>query len=192
MTGLLGVVAGCGLFETDPVQSPGVAPTSAADEDEITLRERAEGYAILHDLLSDESNVSKLLIIKSPPKDVERIIHQIADAAKIAQEEIAAWFEDDDSVDLEVSRLPAMELRARSSIGAAKAKELILPGGDDTLLLLMSQFSALEYAEHLAEELADVEPDASRKARLRDFAETFSGLKGAVFATLRDRQPERE
>lgn len=181
---MLGILGGCALFEGNPTESPGVAPDSPADASSISLAERNEGYALLYGLVGDESGVDKILIIKVETDAVEAVITSIADKTGEMRKRLDAFAESDPGLDFEYSHLPVMELRTRESISAAKARELLLPGGNDMLELVLTQVRALEYGQHLAEELADVEPSEERKEFLEEASATFAELLEKTVALL--------
>src|SRR5687768_2182517 len=58
--------------------------SNTAKSAEITAADLPAGYALLFDLLSDERNVSKLLLVKKERDELDRLINDIADAAKDA------------------------------------------------------------------------------------------------------------
>jgi hypothetical protein len=143
------------------------------------------GYALLFDLMGDEQNVSKLLIVKRERAELNELVKAISKTAGEAHKQLEAFGKADSSLDLKSKELPPAEVAARASISKAKAKELLTDKGKDfELSLLLSQSEALTYAEHLAITIGVREADASRAEFLRKLAVELARLRLNVKSML--------
>src|SRR5687768_2051962 len=77
-------LCGFGWFKKD--KKP--AAQSDTKSTEVTTADLPAGYALLFDLLSDERNVSKLLLVKKERDELDKLINEIADAAKAAHKKL--------------------------------------------------------------------------------------------------------
>ena len=143
------------------------------------------GYPLLFELLRDEKNVSKLLVIKRERAELKALINEIAATAARASKQLETFAKADPSLDLKSQGLPAAEVETRASIATQKGKELLVEGGKEfELNLLLSQSQALTYAAHLAETMAKSEANQTRAAYLRQLAGDLHALRRKVEAML--------
>ena len=170
---LLALWAGCAIQRN---QTAATVPAEGA----IT-----SGYALLFDLLKDEKDVSKLLVIKRERPELRTLIKEIAEAAGRAHKQLEAFAKADRSLNLNSQGLPAAEVETRAAIAKAKGKELLTEGGKQfELRLLLSQNEALTYAAHLTGTIVKTESNATRAGYLRQLAGELHGLQGKVTAML--------
>src|SRR5437868_15190116 len=80
--------------ESKDASAPAAVVASAASEDS-RLAIRNQGYSLLYELLDDEKNVSKLLIIKKEQSDVGDLIKKIADASGAAAKQMEVFSKSD-------------------------------------------------------------------------------------------------
>jgi hypothetical protein len=143
------------------------------------------GYALLFDLLGDEKNVSKLLIIKRERSELKEVIKTISHTAGEAHKQLEKFGKADAKLNLKDKGLPAAETATRESIGKAKAKELLTDKGKDfELKLLLSQNEALSYGEHLALTAAAKETNPQRLQFLQNLARDLGQLRQRVVGIL--------
>ena len=146
----------------------------------------AHGYALLDDLLGDEKNVSKLLIIKRDRPEFNALVKQISDKAGKAHKELEKLAKHDGHMDLKDQGLPNAELETRKSISKEKSKTLLTEKGDGfELHLLLSQNEALTYGAHLASTIAKTETDPKRSQFLQQLSAELLDLRNKVFTMLR-------
>jgi hypothetical protein len=139
------------------------------------------GYALLFDLMGDEKDVSKLLIIKKETSELHELIKAIAVRAKVAHEDLETLGKADARLNLKDQGLPAAETATRQSISKMKGRELLAAKGTELeLLLLLTQNEALTYGSNLTGLLAASESDAKRKAFLEQLAADLGDLRGRV------------
>lgn len=133
------------------------APTSLA------LDTRNNCYSLLHQLLSDEKQVSLLRFIKHENSDLKDYTERVAWQAKEGARQLEQFAKADHSLSLEAYQLPPGEVKTRDSISAMKESELLHSKGNKLeVLLLLSQSEALTYGAHLAKVAGDNESDPER------------------------------
>ncbi len=155
------------------------------EQSKISVSEKSEGYAILYDLVSDEKHISKLSIIKRERPEFKSLIKRIAVAAKETATGFEAFAKKDPQLNLKVTHLPMAEQKARDSISSQMGKQILTSSGDPfESKLLMTQVEGLNYAAHLAQVLAEMETDLTRKQFLEKAAQKFTGLHDEVYQML--------
>jgi hypothetical protein len=146
------------------------------------------GYALLHELMGNEKDVSKLLLIKDEPKPFEQVIDEISDVAGEAHEQLEALADAAPPVDLRDTGLPTAERRARDAIADMRQKQLLAASGRELELeLLLSQNEALVYAIGLTDALARSESNRERLAFVRALRHDVTRLQSDVVGLLRKR-----
>jgi hypothetical protein len=179
---LLGVVPG--FFTAAPASEK--APSAPqTDIGAASSASSNHGYALLFDLLGDEKNVSKLLIIKRERAELKEVVKAISHAAGEAHKQLEKFGKKDRSLNLKDMGLPGAETAARESISKAKAKELLTDKGQDfELKLLLSQNEALTYGQHLASTAAQRESNPQRQQFLQNLARELDQLRRRVVDIL--------
>ena len=169
-------LCGFGWFKKD--KKP--AAQSDTKSTEVTTADLPAGYALLFDLLSDERNVSKLLLVKKERDELDKLINEIADASKAAHKKLEQLGKRA-KFNLEDQQLPALESATRESIAKEKAQHLLKSkGAEFEFYLLSTQHQALTYGMHLARSLAKGETDRDRQEFLAQTAERFDRLREGV------------
>ena len=134
-------------------------------------RIRDEGYSLLYSLADKQSNVGKILIIKKASAKVSAEIKQIAEVFSQAKERLDGFAKEDSGLSFKMEHLPVMEDKTRAAIQSTTTKDLLFSSGKTfELRLLLTQVQALDYASHLASQLADKEGNPKRKEFLTQFA----------------------
>jgi hypothetical protein len=144
---------------------------------------------LLNDLLGDEKNVSKVLIIKHNSDALGKLIENISKTAGEGAKTIEALAKNDPTLNLKGTDLPAGETATRKAI--SKTKEHILlhsKNAEFEFQLLLTQTEALNYGSHLAMVVAENEPDAERVREFLRLSAQFRGLNEEVLARLRARR----
>ena len=153
-------------------------------EQTIQAQDLPAGYALLFKLLSDEKDVSKLLMIKHENRALHDLIKEISTVAGEAHKSLKD-FAKATPINVEDQQLPAIESAARESISKEKAKQLLGAKGDDfQFRLLLAQNEALTYGRHLAFALAKGEPDPQRREFLESVASRLDQLESRVLKML--------
>ena len=173
---LLGiVVSGC----RSPQPHPAPSVTAA-----IEVRNNAA--SLLYDLLGDEKNVSKLLIIKRDREELHRAIKDVSKTADTAHKTLERLAKEDASLDLKRTALPPGEKATREAEGKTRAGELLRASGADfEFKLLLTQTEALGYAENLAKVAAVNDARPEHAAVFREIGAEMHRLHGEVLALLR-------
>lgn len=166
---------------------PQKEPVSYVDPKEPTPQDidREEGYALLYDLLKQESGVSDIFTVKGASDPVKQIINDIAAASKQGTAAIEDIARSEAFMSLEDTGLPKVEEQTRKKIAFATAGSLLLSSGSDfELKLLLTQSEATKYAHFLALTVAASEEDPKHKQTLDKIAEQFKTLNQRVVAML--------
>ena len=146
----------------------------------------APGYALLDDLLGDEKNVSKLLIIKRDRPELKDLVKSISDKTGKAHKELEKLTKNGAHIDLRNQGLPNAEVETRKSISKEKSKALLAEKGDDfELHLLLTQNEALTYGANLAGTVAKTETEPKRIQFLQQLSGDLSDLRNKVFTMIR-------
>jgi hypothetical protein len=181
---VLSVITGCESFQrSEAAARPAVSstPTNAA-----AAAVRNNTASLLYDLLGDEKNVSKLLIIKRDRRELHDVIKRISVASGKAREEMETLARDDRTFDLKQTSLPPGEKAARESISSARTKELLHASGPELeFRLLLTQVEALGYAENLAVVAARNESSAKRAEFFSRLGNEMKTLRTDVIALMR-------
>jgi hypothetical protein len=136
------------------------------------VRRRNEGYSLIYKLMSDESDVDKLLIIKRADASVAGLIKEIANAARGAKKQMDEFASSDKQLDYQMPDLPRVEQDARDLTAKAEAKTLLTSSGSAfQLRLLYTQAQAMGYGEQLAKATLAYEDNADRKKFLADLSQ---------------------
>jgi hypothetical protein len=160
-------------------------PSNAPGRGKVAIRNNAA--SLLADLLVDEKNVSKILIIKSNSDELGKLVKAISKTAEDGKDELGALAKTDPTLNLHALQLPPGEMATRAAISKTYEHDLLLtPGGEKfELTLLLSQTNALNYGSHLAKVAADnsSSPEQGRKFHALEVA--LNALYEQVVAKLR-------
>ena len=156
-----GILCGCATFQkTAP---PKNAPAISAEK----LQMRNNSASLLYDLLGDEKNVSKVLIIKGNREELHRLIKKISTASGDGAKQLEKMAKGDPTLNLHALELPAGEKATRDAISKTKEKELLFSSGENfEFTLLLTQAEALSYGWHLAKIAAE---NSSQPEEAREF-----------------------
>ncbi len=181
---ILGVAAAlvCGGVRA---QKSGEAEKGKSDEDK-KAEIRNNAASLLADLLGDEKNVSKILIIKHAAPGVEKLVKEIAKTAGDEADELEKMANGGKSLNLHAMELPPGEAATRSAISRTKEHDLLFSSGTEFELdLLLTQTDALEYGSHLARVAAAnaASPEQEKQFHAMDVA--LEGLFHRVVAAIR-------
>jgi hypothetical protein len=178
----------CGLLIVGALAVTGCAtvqkvlPTTAWRE----ARVRNEGYSLLYQLLSQESNAAKLLIIKHADPPIADIIKEIASTCGQAKKELEVLHKNDRHLNLGITNLPQIEQKTRAAIESTVTKQLLFSSGKKfEVRFLFTQAEAMNYAAHLAQVLHDQEDNPVRKEFLATLAERCTALHDRVMGLLK-------
>lgn len=176
---MLGVVSmsfsGCKV----PVQS---AATIASPQEQT----RANSYSLLYELLGQQRNVDKLLLVKMESVELKLLIKAIAAASAAGVKRLEESARQDATIRLDQTSLPPGETATRNAIASTKKKELLTPFNSNFELdLLLTQSEALSYAWHLAKVAAANEPNSGHARLLNNLSSEMKSLHGQVLSLMR-------
>lgn len=178
----------CGLCSCKTEPQPAAMPEPVETEKQgADLQTRNNALALLDDLLGDEKNLSKILIIKHNTDQLGKVVGDISKTAGNGAQMLEALAKAEPGLDLKATSLPPGEAQARKEM--SKAKEHVLLHSKDAefqFQLLLTQVDALNYGANLAMVVAqnETQPD-----RTRDFLRLSAELRALderVLAMLRE------
>jgi hypothetical protein len=166
-------VAGCA---TTPSEPPTAVPS---------LRQRNQGYALVYKLMSDESDVSKLLIIKHVDEPIGTLIKEISAAAKAAKKEMDEFPKSDVVISYNDDGLPNVETESRKLTSKHDAKTLLTSSGKSfELELVFTQTQAMGHAADLTAALESHEENPGRRAFLANLSKQCEGFHDRLMNLL--------
>jgi len=177
-----GVLGGCQTHRTAaPIQS-----TSSIDKSARATW--SNGYALLHQLMSDEQDVNKLRFIKHEQPDVKDLVNRIAKASGDAVKQLEAYNQEDGGIALKDLDLPPGEQTTRDAIASTKKWELLGHTGEHfELSLLLTQSEAMSYGWHLAEVASKNDSRPERARYLADLGKQMKGFYQEIYQLLLSR-----
>jgi hypothetical protein len=150
-----------------------------------TAPSASPGYALLDQLMGQEKDVSKILIIKDADAPISTLIKEIAAASDIAADKLQDFARQDAALNLKDTGLPDIEIRTRDAIASTQTHELLFNSGRNfEARLLFTQADAMNYAAHLAKVLNETEKDPARKQFLADLEKQSTDFYARILALL--------
>jgi hypothetical protein len=139
----------------------------------------------LHDLVSDEKNVSLLRFLKHEAPALKSLCIEIAQTNRWATKSLEATAKTNNDMNLKNLELPPAEVASRDAISKAKQKALLSSKGKEfQLQLLLSQNEGLTYGGNLAVVTAVAEVDPAKKELLERISSSLLGLQNRVFSLI--------
>src|ERR1700744_2924986 len=138
------VVLGMGIFcGCSSIKNSATTPPRANTQ---TIALRNNSASLLYDLLGDEKNVSKVLLIKRNSAELGYLIKSISETSKDASKQLEQLAQSDPTLNLQALKLPTGEVAARKAIAKTKEHELLSSSGENfQFQLLLTQADALSY-----------------------------------------------
>ncbi len=128
---------------------------------------RNNSVSLLYDLLGDEKNVSKVLLIKGSREAMHSLIEAISATTGDGAKQLEQLAKADPTLNLHAIELPPGEKATRGAITKTEEKELLFSSGENfEFTLLLTQADALSYGWHLAKIAAENSADP---AQIREF-----------------------
>jgi len=147
---------------------------------------RDQGYGLLYSTISEECDIDKVLIIKSPSPQVAELVKAIGQFARDAKSTLENLAKEDPAIALDAQGLPEVETQTREAIGSTTSRQILFHGGKDLeFRLLLTQHEALNYITHLAGALSGQDPRDNRKRYLAQLARQSDALHERVLAQLK-------
>jgi hypothetical protein len=183
---LVFLLCGCQSFRSQSGK-PQIADATEADNTNLPIRNNA--LALLDDLLNDEKNVSKVLIVKHNTDELGRLVKEISETAGNGAKMIEEFSKSSGSLDLKRLDLPPGETATRKAIAKTKEHELLSSkDAEFEFQLLLTQVEGLNYGAHLAMVIADCEKDPGRTREFLRLGSQLRDLRERVEAMLRQRR----
>ncbi len=182
---LVCILCGCQSARQSADASPPAGPASP-EKPGSNLQTRNNALALLDDLLGDEKNVSKVLIVKHNTDALGILIKDISKTAGDGATMLEALAKTEPGLNLKATDLPPGEAATRKAI--AKTKEhLLLHSKDEEFQfqLLLTQSEALSYGAHLALVVAENESQAGRTQEFLRLSAQLRELHERVLVMLR-------
>ncbi len=171
----------CGCASVHPTPVATATPTKPT---KIEIRNNAA--SLLDDLLNDEQNVDKVLIIKHASPDTASLIKLIAATAATHKRELDEMATNDPSLDLQVMDLPPGEMAARDATASSKKHDLLFTSGNRfEFNLLYTQAEAESYGWHLAAVAAKNSENPDEARTFETISQTMERLYGQVIIAMR-------
>ena len=172
----------CALAVTGCSTVQKVLPTAVWRQERV----RNEGYSLLYLLMSQESDVAKILIIKHTEPPVTDVIKEIASTCTAAKKALELFHEKDRHLSFEMSNLPQIEQKTRAAIESTVTKQLLFSSGKTfERRLLLTQVESMNYAAHLAKVLHDQDDNPNRKIFLAKLSDHCTALHDKVIDLLK-------
>ena len=184
--GTLALLCALAACQSPPRAVPTSHDTANANlPNNVDLAVRNNAFALLADLLNDEKNVSKILLIKFESPDVDRLVTEISKTANEGASMMEAISKGDPSLAKPSLDLPPGENATREAIAKTKKHQLLHSKGKKfEFELLLTQVQALNYASHLASVIAANEPQPERARQFSNLSARFKQLYEDVITLL--------
>ena len=155
-----------------------------SDKSKIEVRNNAA--SLLADLLGNEKNLSKILIIKHNSAELGRLIKAISKTAGDGIEQLELLAKNDPTLNLHALQLPPGEIAARAAMSKTMEHELLFSSGEKfELHLLLTQTDSLDYGSHLAKIAAENSTSPEQERKFHALGVSLSALYQRVVADIR-------
>lgn len=145
-------------------------------------------YSLLYNLLDQQRQVDKLLLVKLETAELKRLIKAIAAASEAGTKRLEQIAKEDPAIRLDQTDLPPGEVATRDAISSTRKKELLKPfNASFEESLLLTQCEALSYAWHLAKVAATNEPQPQHAQDLAALSNEMKDLYHQTIVLLRSR-----
>ncbi len=191
LTRVLGIFALLSLCACQSqTQQIGVTPETSnptAENKRIDPVTRDNALALLNDLLNDEKNLSKILLIKRHSDQLGKLVEDISRTSKRGAESLEAVAKEQ-RTNLKQLALPPGEKATRQAISKSKESTLLrAKDAESEFQLLLTQVEALSYGVYLAEVVAENEPQREPASQFSELSAEMRELHERVLAMLRSK-----
>jgi hypothetical protein len=174
------LAGGCATVSDRPAPS-----ARGPNAEKLAVRNNAA--SLLYDLLGDEKDVSKVLLIKLHTRQLSELIKAISATARDNRKLLEDMAKNDPQLNLQLMDLPAGEKAARESEGKSKEHDLLFTSGKEfEFNLLLTQTEALNYGWHLAKVAAENSARPEEVQQFTSLYQTLEDLYRQVFQNMRD------
>jgi hypothetical protein len=177
------LLCGCAHWEENrPANIPSATPQK--------LEARNNAASLLYDLLGDEKNVSKILIIKGNSEELGQLIRAISKSAAEDEGQLKTLASNDPALDLHDLQLPPGEKAAREAIAKTKEQKLLFSTGKEfEFNLLLTQTEALNYGWHLAKIAGE---NSSSPGEVQTFTAMSRQMEDLYNQVIREMRPDQK
>ncbi len=186
--GMFALLSLCACQSHDP-QFAATPDTSnpVAQNRKIDSVARENAFALLDDLLNDEKNLSKILLIKRHSDQLGKLVEDISKTSKQGAESLETMAKEQ-GINLKRLALPPGETATREAISKSKESTLLHSKDEEfEFQLLLTQIEALNYGAYLAEVVAENEPQRESASQFSKLSAELQGLHERVLAMLRSK-----
>jgi hypothetical protein len=156
------------------------------DKEAQKLDARNNAASLLADLLGDEKNVGKLLIVKHSSPATKQLIEAISKTADDGGKQLNLLAKSDNALKLDATQLPPGEKDARDDESKTKEHQLLFSSGVTfEFNLLLTQAQALSYGSHLAKVAADNSSAPEAQREFHSLETSLNSLYERVVARMR-------
>jgi hypothetical protein len=149
------------------------------------VNQNNDGYTVLYKLMSDESNVDKVFILKHADERVSDLVKQVASFCQSSRSQLDEFAKRDPQLKFDAPALPLIELEARKLEANEQTKMLLGSSGKTfELRLVFTQVQAMDYSQKLTAALAEREKDASRESFLKNASQRSGELRDQLMDLL--------
>jgi hypothetical protein len=173
------LLAGILLCGCAPLEKAQPAKGESSELEKLGVRNNAA--SLLYDLLGDEKNVSKILIIKRNSEELGQLIKAISKAAADAEKQLEQLAKNDSDLNLHAVELPQGEKATRDAVAKTEEHELLFSSGREfEFKLLLTQAQALGYGWHLAKIAAENSSSPDEVQKFTAMSRGMENLYGQV------------
>lgn len=179
----------CGCSSNRPASvKPVDSQTVQSDREHADPAVYDNALNLLHNLMGDESDLSKVLIIKNASPPIVQLLKDISKMAGAAQKNLESFSQTDPPRDWKRLGLPPGEAAVRDGMSKTKEHDLLHASGKEfEFLVLLTQADAMGYGAQLARTAAENAPDPGRAAQLTLLSNHLNQLHADVLGLLRGR-----
>ena len=157
---------------------------SPADE-KLVIRNNAAGFS-LYELLGNEKNVSKILIVKNSSDELGQLIKTISAKLGEYRKQLDGLAGNNPNLDLHAIELPQGEKATRAAVAKTAEHELLTSSGKEfEFNLLLMQAEALNYGCHLANTAAENSSLPEEIQTFKEMSQTMKNLYDQVILQMR-------
>jgi hypothetical protein len=179
-----GIFCGCANVQN-------TVPATIAPTDAKKIEQRNNAASLLADLLGDEKNVSKVLLIKRHSDELGQLIKAISRTSADGAKQLETLAKSDPALNLKALQLPPGEKATRAAISQTKEHELLFNSGENfEFYLLLTQTDALSYGSHLAKIAAENSPRTDEARAFHALDLKLDDLFHQVVARMRSLPPK--
>lgn len=149
------------------------------------FRHQNEGYSLLYKLISDDTDVNKIVIFTRADDSVVNLVKEIASASAAAKKQMDEFPKSDNHIEYDEQDLPKLEEKGRELQSSQDAKGLLTSSGKDfEVLLIFTQAQATDYAVQLSKAILKNEKDPTRISFLTNLSKQFADFHERLMGML--------